>query len=415
MPKRLIKSSWLQAYLRYTDVNESPELFHFWTGVSIIATALDRRVYSSILFNEFPNFYIILVAGSQKCRKSTAIDYGVDLLNMTKKDYYIMSQKMTPEAMISGFRESAEMHEKEEGEERATGLIVADEIATYLNKNSIQRGMLPVLLKLHDCADPFEYKTKSRGTERLPKSYANFLAGSAPEYLRESLPSGEAGGGMLARTILVYQEEPRKARPFLEYDEEHDRLEKKLVRDLEQIEKVKGDMELTENAYDWYENWYVNEWHSGKEDIDKSKAIKHYIAKKPGHLASLGMIISIAEDNQLVIKQHHFERALAVLQKTEQKMHVPLEDIVTEGRGVITKTVRDAIALIFSYNERPTYKRILQQVHETVDYEEMKRAIETLEHAGLIHREQARDNNELYFVPADDLAEDESVANPHNR
>jgi len=328
---------------------------------------------------------------------------GTDLLSELENQPNMLSQKMTPEAMISAFHENA-MEVKAKGKEpKSTGMIVADEIATYLNQNSIQRGMLPVLLKLHDCQHPFEYKTRDRGTERLPRTYATFLAGSAPEYLRKSLPSDEAGGGMLARTILVYQEEPRAPQPFLSMDDENRDLRRRLVNDLERIGRIEGKMTYTSEAHDWYEQWYVDKWHKGRSVINHDESLKHYLAKKPDHLQSLAQIVSVAESDSLEITVNNLNTALNLLNSTEKHMSKPLSNIVSEGRGVITKTVRDAIAVIYSYNMRPTYKNILKRIHKTVDYEEMKRAIDTLNYAGIIEKKKAKDNGEIYFVPNEDI------------
>ena len=73
--------NFLQLYLNYTRAQESPELFHLWTGTTILAAALGRKCWINRgYYRLYPNLFCILVAGSAKCRKSTAVNIGVRLL-----------------------------------------------------------------------------------------------------------------------------------------------------------------------------------------------------------------------------------------------------------------------------------------------------------------------------------------------
>src|SRR5688500_13513807 len=72
---------WLKAYLEYTKASEAPDAFHFWTGVSTIAGALQRKVWQDqLIFQWIPNFYIIFVAPAGTATKSTTLNFGMTLL-----------------------------------------------------------------------------------------------------------------------------------------------------------------------------------------------------------------------------------------------------------------------------------------------------------------------------------------------
>src|SRR6516165_3921858 len=92
MPRRF--SNWLKAYMNYTRDSESPTSFHFWTGVSVLAGALRRRVWIDMKkFQWTPNFYIILVGPPGVAAKSTSISMGMNLLSQIK------GVKFGPESM----------------------------------------------------------------------------------------------------------------------------------------------------------------------------------------------------------------------------------------------------------------------------------------------------------------------------
>src|SRR5262245_38983278 len=81
MPARAFTEGWLKAYVQHQRFTESPESFHFWTGVSTIAGALRRKVWTDHLNYQYtPNFYIILVAPPGVATKTTAINAGMRFL-----------------------------------------------------------------------------------------------------------------------------------------------------------------------------------------------------------------------------------------------------------------------------------------------------------------------------------------------
>ena len=74
-------NDFLSAYLAYTNNTEPPTSYHTWTALSMIAAALQRRVYIKWGYETiYPNMYIVLVGPSGKCRKGTAMNVGKDLL-----------------------------------------------------------------------------------------------------------------------------------------------------------------------------------------------------------------------------------------------------------------------------------------------------------------------------------------------
>jgi hypothetical protein len=67
--------------MNFTRASESPDAFHFWTGVGTIAGALRRRVWLDMRHSQWtPNFYIILVDLPGVANKSTTVRIGSSLL-----------------------------------------------------------------------------------------------------------------------------------------------------------------------------------------------------------------------------------------------------------------------------------------------------------------------------------------------
>ena len=75
-------SDWLTKYLEYTENSESPISYHTWCGLSVIAGALQRRVYLKWGLGRviYPNLYVVLVGPSGRTRKGVAIGIAKDFL-----------------------------------------------------------------------------------------------------------------------------------------------------------------------------------------------------------------------------------------------------------------------------------------------------------------------------------------------
>jgi hypothetical protein len=73
---------WLESYLDYTENSESPISYHTWCGLSVIAGALQRKVYLRWGLGRviYPNVYAVLVGASGRTRKGVAIGIAKDFL-----------------------------------------------------------------------------------------------------------------------------------------------------------------------------------------------------------------------------------------------------------------------------------------------------------------------------------------------
>ena len=73
-------TGWLGAYLDYSQGNEAPGAFHFWTGVALLGAACKRNVYMDMgSYFIYPNQYILIIAPSGG-KKSSSLAIGNNLL-----------------------------------------------------------------------------------------------------------------------------------------------------------------------------------------------------------------------------------------------------------------------------------------------------------------------------------------------
>src|SRR5215510_5429957 len=167
--------SFLDLYMSYTQRQESPELFHLWTGITLLASVMGRKCYiDKGYYKLYPNLFVILVAGSAKCRKSTGINIGVGLLKELLKDLpavKVVSGKITPERFID------ELQALSAGKADSPGLLVhSSELSVFLTKQSYGEPLIHILTDLYDCPDEWSYKTKNSGEVFLRDVFINIIA-----------------------------------------------------------------------------------------------------------------------------------------------------------------------------------------------------------------------------------------------
>jgi len=147
---RKFEGSWLRHYLDFTKGMESPEIFHFWVGISLIATALGRNVFLDRgYFKLYPNMFIVLLAESEECAKSTAIKIGV---NMVLRDDemescpMIFAQKATPQALVETLVDETGVPDADRViHKNAEVYVAASELAVFLGKKEKNSELLTML------------------------------------------------------------------------------------------------------------------------------------------------------------------------------------------------------------------------------------------------------------------------------
>ena len=331
--KRLL-DDWLTSYADFTEEQESPSLFHFWVGVSVIASTLERKCWINRgYYTLYPNLYIILVGASARVRKSTAIGIGSGMLMETfGEELPMVSQKITLEALTSLMSDRY----KEKGV--SSTIIVSDEFGVFLGQGPDAAKLMGLLTKLYDCPSIFDYHTIARGKELGHKACCNMLAGTTPQWLKDSMPPHAVGGGFTSRIIFVYQDKPEKLVPFPEMTKEMEVLRNKLIHDLKVIGKMEGRFEMTEGAKEWYREWYTSVF---KPETTPYASLDGYFGRKHDTLLKVAMCLSASKSASMKIEEIEMMMALKALNKNEHYLPATLRLIqMTEIGEEIEKVYR---------------------------------------------------------------------------
>jgi len=386
--KERVYDNFVQSYLEYTNIQESPDSYHLWVALILIASVLNRRVYmDKAMFDLYPNLYVFLIAGTSKCHKSTAIRMGLDVLDTlshhahAREEPRVFAQKITNERLIQFLGEGSNVEMQPEGANiqfKASGMIAASELSTFLGSSAVQSGLMATLVDLFDCQETWSYETKSSGKDKLTNVYLNMLGASTEKWLRNAIPVEAVGGGIMSRTVFVYESRPKRLIPFPE-DEEIDNLDQfriNLAHDLACMQYLEGTFSLSEKAKAYYKEWYIK----NAEESMNHGAKEDFFSRWDTIILKLGMLLSVSESDDLIVKRKHLQMADTMLNERKEKMKPVIDTMIVTDSQLPTSRVLG----IIRRRKSVTKTSLMQYASPFASSEDVAQIINTLEQAGYI-------------------------------
>lgn len=333
---RRLRDGIINAFCKYTESTEIPTIFSLWAAISAVSATLGRDCFVDRgYFTVYPNIYIVLVAGSAACKKSSTIMLACNLIKTVEPKIHILSQKMTPEALIGSL---SGMTAKDTTLilDEAVGILVVDELSTLIDKNAFKSGMISLLTKLYDCED-FPYETRGRGIELIKNPSVSLLGGSTLHWIRASIPQESVGGGFTSRVLFVYKDYNEKLVPWPSIDAEKKKIYDDMVHDLGEIAKMRGGFGLTDDALDRFKIEY--ERFRTKSPLIHNPNLTGYAGRRDTTLLKICMTVSAARSDSRVIEDNDMIMALKAMMLIERDMPKVLQAISTEFVGDVCEQV----------------------------------------------------------------------------
>lgn len=311
---------WLDSYVAYTKRSEPPTSYHLWTAISVIAGALQRKAYMHWNVTRlFPNMYIALVGPSGKCRKSTAMGFGLDLLKRIQ-GVHTGAQLVTAQMLIRDLKEAIESFTNPVNgnmEFHCSMTVMASEMSVFLGSNNIE--FLSMLTSMFDSEDEWEYRTKTQGTDKITGLCLNILGGTAPDWIATMIPQAALGGGFTSRFIFVVERDKGRTITDPRLSTYQRDMREKLIKDLATINLLAGEFRFTDEAFEKYDRWYNDTEKQNPKGL-ANKYFEGYCSRRATHARKLGMIVSASRGNDMMINAQDFDRAVRILESAELTM-----------------------------------------------------------------------------------------------
>lgn len=345
---------WLKAYCDFTATSEAPLDFHFWTGVSTVAAVLRRRVWKDELrFKWTPNFYIIFVGPAGIVTKSTTLNIGYQLLRAVPGVMF-GPDSMTWHGLARRFEQAVEYIKYTDPSGKDQTVLMSpltcsvSELGTFLRPDD--KALVSFLTDVWDGKErPFDHSTKDSGDLRIENPWLNVIGATTPEWMQDNFPASMLTQGIGSRIVFVFGDAKRHLTAYpsrLTKAADYKITEDKLVADLVEISKLVGPYELTPDAYQWGEDWYVRHHTAARSTHMASGRYGGYLARKQTHMHKLAMILAACQRDVLMIERDDLIMANDILESTEKSMIRVFENV---GLVDEAKHVAELVAYVRTY------------------------------------------------------------------
>jgi hypothetical protein len=317
----------LADYLEYSEMQESPKLYHTWIALSMIASCLERNVWIDRgFFKIFPNLYVMIMGDSAVYAKSTAILMGQDILYMLGDHRpTIFEGQITIPRLIMDL--SAMKKDQVSGKliPDSRVLILAPELSLFFRDENQAKEIIYFLTDFYTGkTKPWHKSTVAGANGKIIDPCINFIGGSTAEWLATGLSQSDFGGGFVGRCIFVVPTtKPRKvANPHITDAQKAAR--ERFVGKLLHIRSLRGEYKLSADASAFYEEWYLN-----RPDISPNDRLISYHKRKAENILKLGLMNAIMSDHD-EISVDDLQWALDTLLSLEPAMPQAFQFLGTE-------------------------------------------------------------------------------------
>jgi len=340
----LPKRGFLRDFIAYTMSVESPFLWLLWSAIGAVSVSLRRQIHLDWQwYTIYPNHWLIFV-GPSGAGKSISSKIAMRMLRKVP-DINILAGETTPEALIESLASLSEppvFAEQCVVEPTATALIHADELAVFLGKQKYKAGLTQLLTQLYDCDEDFEKRLRS-GKFQVKSPCLSIIAATTPDDLSEAIPSSAFGAGFMGRIVFVVQQRGHRSVPFPKEEQNTSYSLASLTASLCDISKLAGQVELSQEAYSWYEEWYYS---ARRFMVTEELGLAGYQSRRHVHLLRLAMIYqaTYAEGNdRLVLDVEALEDAYNLLLHTEMQMGQAFQQVNQTVAGKVYRRISEQI------------------------------------------------------------------------
>ena len=252
--------SFLYHFIEYCNkITDAPDIFAFAAGLTAISAILQKNVFMKWTGGKlYANMYILMIMKSGG-RKSTVLRVLKQILeNFDMEDgSLIYPSDVTPEAFYMV------------AQSRPYGTFFHGEFGGWLKslERSYNKGFKEFLT---DVYDGFSQKKLIKGPNgtgqlyRIDEPAINILSASTIAWISENIKEADRQSGFMQRFTIFYAQQDKKeiALPI------SNNPPNSLVKELKELLSIKGEIKLSEEAKQIYEEFYYSENESKKRQSE---------------------------------------------------------------------------------------------------------------------------------------------------
>lgn len=361
----LPKGGWFEWYDEYTRESEPPLSYHVFSSLCVLGAALGRRVYKRMgHFNIYPSYSVILIGPTGRVKKTTA---GQIATTLVKRAVLcpILADKITPERMITVLKQSGHH------------FIFAPEMSFFFGKQKYNEGLITSVLRVLDCPDEMVIETQAREQETLTDLAVSFLGCTTPSLLTTSMPDEITSSGFMNRFMLVVETDTERCFPSPGIPPRA--AEDKLIKTVERLSHMKGEMHFSPEADKWHDEWYRARRLEVRKMADDT--LVEIMERGPAHLIRTAMLIHMVQCDSFQICVKCMETALGLLKYTEQNAPKTVQALKQTANANDLDYVK---MMLLKLGGAVDHSTLVRRTATRMNSSQLKQHIKTLEEGGQV-------------------------------
>jgi len=339
-------SNFIQAYVDQHKDGFVPNKFYLWSAISLVAAVLERKVWLPWgNINFYPNMYVFLVS-KPGIGKSSAMRPNQKLIAKVNKDHQrlirLLPNKVTEPKLLDILSKEDYFLYENTSFGHTSAYYIASEASTCFNDP--YGGFTQTITALYD-GDDISKATVSRPLPiKIENPCINLIAGCTFDYLSRLLTTEGILGGFASRITYVVQDETMDRVSTWQGDTKGDaskQINKALVGDLASINEMVGPFSADKDYQEAYDEWFpIFDKAYQQEPSEKLQAL---MVRKSTAMKKLPLILSASESSDRVLKLHHWNAALKLMNEVEEKIPA----MIRVGQSANTETVQGRNSAIY--------------------------------------------------------------------
>lgn len=374
---------WIETFVIDTEGLRIAESFRTWTGITILAGALERRVWTEtgrgLLF---PNIFAIL-CGFPASGKTIAVNEARKHWMSLSPDLHVGPDNPSKAAFLHALEHSSRTYSNGIGAVIFSAMSMPSSELGVLFQNG-DDDFFHALTKLYDNEDKFEAPRTTQKSVNIDRPTVNLLGGATPDFLGQTFPEIAWSQGFTSRLIFVYGRELD--------DNSWDMFEKRtkttqgmLHGDLRRIFELCGEFSWEPAARD-----ALNKWRQDKlEPIPEHPRLLYYRGRRITHVLKLSMISAVSYHQSLTVTLADFERGRKWLLDAELTMPDVFRAMRAKSDEQLMREAREYLYSMYSGVVRekrvPIADKVLQEfLHERATSDKVPGVIRGMERSDMI-------------------------------
>lgn len=369
----------------------SPDLFRQWSAISLVAGAMQRRVWIKMGPRiTFPNLYILLVAHPGVGKYT--IEVVRELWTQTSEPgtgvpmFKVAPDSMSKASMMDTIVRAKSIFFPPAGPPITTHslLVAAEEIGVFLPAYDLE--FIGALNSIYNNKPLHEEVRRTGSVKELKIEFPqlNILAGAQPGWLASVFPEEAWSTGLASRLIMIYAADG-PIKDLFDDPGEPEALRKQVLSKLGHMSEMYGQMKWQPAAAK-----RVGDWHMAKgPPAPTHSKLEHYNRRRTSlHMPKLAMVSAVARTGGMVIEETDVARAIFWLTEAEKLMPDIFRSMVGKSDAQVMEECHFYITSEWARKKQtPVDGRTIHFfLAQRVPSDKVQKIMEIMERSGMIER-----------------------------